>query len=330
MQDNSRLAQRDTWLRSQGFAEFSLTSASADASFRSYWRVKLATQSLVLMDAPPAQEDCRPFVQVANLLKQQGLHVPTIHAKDFGQGFLLLEDLGSQLFSSLAGEDRATHYAQALAALRQMLAVQTESLPVYDASLIHNELALFTDWLLGKHLQIQFSSRQENAWAHTVKQLTAKMRQQPQVFVHRDYHCRNLMVSEPNPGIIDFQDAVRGPITYDLVSLLRDCYVTLPVELVDRWCRQHHQHCLDLQLTDVDYTTWRQWFDWTGIQRHLKAAGIFCRLKHRDGKSSYLRDVPRIFEYLLSVGGHYPEFDWLCELVDTQLMPAFAESACGR
>ena len=233
-----RSVARNQWLINQGWKDFTIQAASADASFRSYWRVqgmyKARPQCHILMDAPPAQENSKPFVEVAALLREAGLHSPQIYAEDIKMGFLLLEDLGSIDFADLEPAARESHYQDALNALLQAQSISCEALPAYTKTLLHDEMQLFSEWLLGKHLAIAIEGEQAQQWNSTLQLLCDNALEQPQVFVHRDYHSRNLMVTQYNsPGIVDFQDAVRGPITYDLVSLLRDCYWRCPTQLRD-------------------------------------------------------------------------------------------------
>ena len=263
--------------------------------------------TLIAMDAPPDKEDCRPFVAIAARMRSAGLHVPEIFEQDLALGFLLLEDLGSRSYlAALNPETVEPLYAAALAALlRLQTRAPVTGLPRYDRDLLSREMGLFSDWLLGEHLGLKPSREEQGMLATTFERLIDNALAQPVVCVHRDYHSRNLMLVEAeNPGVIDFQDAVAGPVTYDLVSLLRDCYVRWPGERVDAWVAEYYRaaHAAGL-LVGVDEAGFLELFDLTGVQRHLKAAGIFARLNHRDGKPGYLGDIPRTLGYVVEVGG---------------------------
>jgi aminoglycoside/choline kinase family phosphotransferase len=299
-----------------------------DASFRRYFRVTLASRAYIVMDAPPEKENCRPFVDIAQRLQASGLNAPRIVASDLEQGFLLLTDLGSQLYLSALNEETQVEnlYSDALAALEIMQTrTYSEGLPLYDHALLHREMDLFTNWLVEKHLNLSLSSADQDSLEQCFKLLSREALSQPQVFVHRDYHSRNLMViPQHNPGILDFQDAVKGPVTYDLVSLLRDCYIAWPHERVNGWAKHYYKQVQQAGILEgvVDETEFLRWFDWMGIQRHLKASGIFARLYHRDGKAGYLKDIPRTLNYIVEVGRHYPEMAFLQALVSERVLPA--------
>jgi aminoglycoside/choline kinase family phosphotransferase len=301
-----------------------LISITNDASFRRYFRVAVNDISYVVMDAPPDKENCAPFVDVAQRLQMSGLNTPQIVASYLEQGFLLLTDLGSQLYLSALNEETQVEnlYGDALQALMVMQTrTESDNLPLYDHHLLHREMDLFTDWLVSKHLNLSLIAGERANLDKCFELLSASALSQPQVFVHRDYHSRNLMVvSQNNPGILDFQDAVKGPITYDLVSLLRDCYIAWPRERVNGWAKYY---CTQIQhiLNDVSETQFLRWFDWMGIQRHLKASGIFARLYHRDGKSGYVRDIPRTLNYIVEVTVDYPELATLHELISKRVLP---------
>lgn len=314
-----------------GFAELAgreVAVASSDASFRRYFRVTTATGSRIVMDAPPDREDCRPFVRVAGYLERMGLNGPRVLEADYEQGFLLLTDLGSTLY--LDALRRNPRDADALYgdALRALATMQSEGmrfrqqLPAYDRRLLAFELSLFRDWLCGRHLDLGMTDSDEEAWQSCCEFLVADALSQPTVFVHRDYHSRNLLVTDhDNPGILDFQDAVNGPLTYDLVSLLKDCYIRWPASQVHDWAMSFFSS-LDASVTgDLDAAAFWRHFELMGVQRHLKAAGIFARLLHRDGKSSYLRDVPRTLEYVSEVAPRYGQLAFLGRLVDERCLP---------
>jgi aminoglycoside/choline kinase family phosphotransferase len=307
------------WARQQlGWPSASLTPASADASFRRYFRIQHNSESYVLMDAPPEREDCEPFVHVSQLLLKLGLHAPEILARDIKQGFLLLSDLGSRLYLDELDESNVDRlYGDALGALAtlQSCGPFDSSLPPYDRELLMFEMSLFKDWLLGTHLGLSLDVSEQAQLQQVFELLAETALQQPRVCVHRDYHSRNLMVSDfHNPGILDFQDAVIGPMTYDLVSLLRDCYINWPRPRVEAWASGYYELARQtgiLRSDQADEQRFLRWFDWMGVQRHLKAAGIFARLNHRDDKPGYLNDIPRTLGYVQDVTSRYPELDIL-------------------
>ena len=280
------------------------------------------------MDAPPPQEDCRPYIRVAGYLEAMQLNAPRVLEADLDNGFLLLTDLGSrQYLRQLLAEpesaallyDDALH---ALAAMQQGGVAYQSALSPYDEKLLRFELSLFHDWLCQKHLGIDFSVAEESAWQQVCDLLVHGALDQPQVFVHRDYHSRNLMVTgDNNPGILDFQDAVEGPLTYDLVSLLKDCYVKWPEQQIADWAAAFYAG-LDATTRDrVDEQHFMRDFELMGVQRHLKAAGIFARLNHRDGKPGYMQDIPRTLSYILDVGARHPELESLIRLIQTRCLP---------
>ncbi len=282
------------------------------------------------MDAPPPQEDCRPFVQISEYLEMMGLNSPRVLKADLERGFLLLSDLGSlQYLSAIERkpERAAPLYMDAIDAL---LVMQTKGrevqgeLPRYDDALLRFEVSLFHDWLCERHLQISFSDDEEKKWRECCDALVDNALNQPQVFVHRDYHSRNLMVTDfNNPGILDFQDAVEGPITYDLVSLLKDCYIKWPVAQVLQWALYFHEYSAIAALRERDQ--FLREFSLTGVQRHLKAAGIFARLLHRDGKSGYLKDVPRTLGYIVDIAPRYEALHFLGDFIKQRVLPALRE-----
>lgn len=285
------------------------------------------------MDAPPPQEDCRPFVRVAAYLEAMRLNAPRVIEADIERGFLLLSDLGSTHFLEVLRKDPSAAevlYADAIHALAELQEKGTdyqESLPPYDEELLRFELSLFHDWLCMRHLGVEFGGEREAAWQRLCDLLIGNALAQPRVFVHRDFHSRNLMYTrENNPGILDFQDAVQGPLTYDLVSLLRDCYLRWPVERVYAWMREflaRRERSLD---QDIDEAVFLRWFDLMGVQRHLKAAGIFARLNHRDGKPDYLADVPRTLAYVVEHGASYPELAWLVDFIRREVLPGLEQA----
>ncbi len=284
------------------------------------------------MDAPPPQEDCLPFVRVAGYLEAMNLNAPRVIDADLDRGFLLLTDLGTRLYLNELTDNPSsapTLYADAIGALlvmqREGAAFQA-ALPPYDEALLRFEMSLFHDWLCGTHLGIHLDAAEERAWQALCDMLTDNALNQPQVFVHRDYHSRNLMVSpHGNPGILDFQDAVEGPLTYDLVSLLKDCYVRWPAEDVWRWALDFYEQLDDTLQTRIDVTLFRRYFELMGVQRHLKAAGIFARLNHRDGKPGYMADVPRTLGYIVDVGDDYEELGFVTALIKERVLPGLGD-----
>ncbi|MCU0974218.1 MAG: phosphotransferase [Burkholderiales bacterium] len=303
-------------------AAFSLEPASADASFRRYFRVRFADgASLIAMDAPPAHEDCRPFVLVAGLLAAAGLNAPRVEAQDLGQGFLLLTDLGSTTYLAAMNADRnlATElFDDATSALvRWQLASRPDTLPLYDAALLRRELDLFPDWYVSRHLGVELTPAQRAVLERTFALVIAANLAQPQVFVHRDYMPRNLMVCDPNPGILDFQDAVYGPISYDVASLFRDAFVSWDEENVLDWTVRYWEKARKAGLpVPGDFAAFYRDFEWMGLQRHLKVLGIFARLKYRDGKTGYLEDTPRFVAYVRAVAARYRALQPLLVLFD--------------
>jgi len=310
-----------------------LELASGDASFRRYFRVHAAGgASYIAMDAPPAKEDCRPYVRVARAFRAVGLNVPEIIAEDLAQGFLLVSDLGDRLYLD-ALNDRTVErlYGDAMQALQRLQRdANTAGLPPYDASLLHREMELFREWYLGRHLGIPLAAREHAVLDRAFECLAAAALEQPRVAVHRDYHSRNLMVTAANnPGILDFQDAVVGPVTYDLVSLLRDCYVAWPRERVESWAHEYRGRANRAGVpVGEDASRFLRWFDLMGVQRHLKAIGIFARLNLRDGKPNYLRDIPRVLAYVIDVAARYPQLGELGELAAG--LPTATDGAAGK
>ena len=320
-----RLAALKHWLtEAAGLTGFDIEPASDDASFRRYFRVYHNGDSLIAMDAPPDREDSHPFVHVAGLLDELGLHVPRILARDFEQGFFLVTDLGSRVYlDELNAQTVERLYGDALGALVTMQACgpRDNTLPPYDRTLLMAEMSLFRDWYLGEHLGLALSDSQQQTLVQVFELLADAALEQPRVCVHRDYHSRNLMVTESNnPGILDFQDAVIGPVTYDLVSLLRDCYIAWPREQVEDWAMGYYNLAVQSGVLKEEHEDeFLRWFDWMGVQRHLKATGIFARLNHRDGKPGYLGDIPRTLGYVRDVCARYAPLAPLGELVDEVL-----------
>ncbi|WP_047532764.1 aminoglycoside phosphotransferase family protein [Methylotenera sp. N17] len=315
-----RKQQLEAWLQQVlGNDDFTLTTASADASFRRYFRVHTASRTMIAMDAPPPQEDCRPFVRIAKLLLAAELNVPEILAEEIQLGFLLLSDLGDTTYLSVLNVENAPRlYGDATQALIKMqLASQPDALPLYDEALLTREMQLFPDWYLVKHLNVVLDEAQTKVLQQTFALLNQNILAQAKVTVHRDYHSRNLMVCDHNPGILDFQDAVYGPITYDLVSLLKDAYIVWDEEQVIDWVARYWQSAKKAGLpVSADFGEFYRDFEWMGAQRHIKVLGIFARLYHRDGKDGYLKDMPLVMAYLRKVCGRYVELKPMLKLLN--------------
>lgn len=312
-----RQAQLVNWLKNVlQQTEIKLTTASADASFRRYFRVHLGSphlghSTLIAMDAPPAQEDCTAFVKIDHLFLEAGLNVPQIIAQDLEQGFLLLGDLGDDTYlSQLQPSIASKLYGDATDSLIKLqLASKPNVLPDYDEALLTREMQLFPDWYVTKHLQLELTSEQQLVLNNTFAVLNKNILSQAQVYVHRDYHSRNLMLTqENNPGVLDFQDAVYGAITYDLVSLLKDAYIGWEEEQIIDWTVRYWQPAKKAGLpVPEDFSEFYRDFEWMGAQRHIKVLGIFARLYHRDGKESYLKDMPLVMMHLRKVCERYVE-----------------------
>jgi len=317
--------------------EWRMEPASADASFRRYFRIFLAKRSLIVMDAPPELEDCRPFVDVAKRLHRVGVHVPAVLEQNLEEGYLLLSDLGSvSYFDILSGPSIASAYDDALETLALIQArTPTEGLPAYDRSRLMSELELFPEWFLARHLRRTLSAEERGSLDEIFAVLCQACLEQPQVFVHRDYHCRNLMLCKDqafkgkrNPGVLDFQDAVSGPLMYDLVSLCRDVYVDWPQTTIEGWIDRfalgitHGSDYANIHLNDL-----RRWFRLTAAQRLLKVAGIFARLFHRDRKARYLGDLPLTLKHLFGVCAQEPELEVLGRLLKSWHLPHALDSA---
>ena len=292
--------------------------ASSDASFRSYWRVFSQQQTHIIMDAPPEHEDCHPFITVSQILAETGVLVPEVIAKDLKQGFMLLTDLGSiQYLSVLNSNNYKTLYLDAINALHLIQSkADYRNIPPYDASLLNQEVHLFDQWFIEKHLDISLTDSQRKILENAYNVLINNALDQPQTFVHRDYHSRNLMFTQNNnPGILDFQDAVYGPVTYDLVSLLRDCYIAWGDTIIYPLVDDFRKHYTTIYNTQISQEQWYKWFDLMGVQRHLKAIGIFCRLNYRDNKPAYLKDINRTFCYVKNVCKKHEELHAFHDLI---------------
>lgn len=332
---DSRLQQLERWLADIfGGREFDIAVASADASFRRYFRVTHRGDTLIAMDAPPDKEDMEPYVRIASMLVDVGVNAPRVLHRDSARGFLLNSDLGSRTYlAELADRSKADRlYGDALTALVQIQSRGEEharTLPPYDAPVLRREMALFPEWFCARHLGLTLAADEAVMLESTFEVLIAQALRQPRVFVHRDYHSRNLMVGDgarygANPGILDFQDALHGPITYDLVSLLRDCYIEWPQERVRAWVAQFRDEAAAAGLVvGGSLDEFQRWFDFMGVQRHLKVLGIFARLFHRDGKPGYLKDLPLTLAYVRGAIALHAELAPLERFIAERIVPAF-------
>ena len=333
MSSSDRAADRLAWTRAVlGDPSLTLEPASSDASFRSYWRTHAKGGSVIVMDSPPAQEDPAPWVEIGGRLRAAGLHVPAVLAQDLVQGFLLIEDLGHRLYLPELDEASVDAlYGQAIDALLRIQAgVDGTSLPPYNHAFLQRELELMPEWFLQRHLGYTPECEDWDVIEQAFTVLLHNAAEQPRVFVHRDFHSRNLLVVDTpagdpallwNPGIIDFQGALHGPLAYDLASLLRDCYISWDEARVEQWVDAYRQRAQQAGLLDamIERERFRRWFDLIGLQRHLKVLGIFCRLWYRDGKRGYLNDLPLVWQYTREVGRRYPETAPLIALVERVL-----------
>jgi aminoglycoside/choline kinase family phosphotransferase len=331
---DSRLANLTQWvIEDLGFDGATIAPASVDASFRRYFRVTLGEDSYIAMDAPPDKEDSGPFLKVARILGAMNLHVPIVLARDMERGFLLLTDLGSRQYLDVLPEDGAADrlYRDALEALRTMQTTPVpaaQSLPRYGRALLLREMELFPEWFLVRHLGFAIAAHERAMLDRLFDSLVSVALEQPATFVHRDYHSRNLLVTPlNNPGILDFQDAVWGPVTYDLASLLKDCYIAWPPARVREWVLEYREKLLAAGFElRADPEQFMRWFDLTGLQRHIKVLGIFARLFYRDGKSQYLRDLPRVLGYARDTAARYAETeefaDFIVKRIDLEFQDA--------
>ncbi|AZC25695.1 aminoglycoside phosphotransferase family protein [Pseudomonas sessilinigenes] len=311
----------------QGWGEVppaTLVAASSDASFRRYFRWQGADRSFVVMDAPPPQENCKPFVDIAGLLASSGINVPKIYAQDLTRGFLLLNDLGNQTYLDVIDEHNADGLfedaLQALLAFQQL--PMSAPLPSYDVALLRRELELFPEWYVGRELGIVMDEQQRQQWQRASDLLIDSALAQPKVLVHRDYMPRNLMLSQPNPGVLDFQDAVYGPVTYDITCLFKDAFLSWPEPRVRGWLDTYWSQARGAGIpVQEDFEEFLRASDLMGVQRHLKVIGIFSRICHRDGKPRYLADVPRFLAYIEAVLARRPELAELGQLLRSLEQP---------
>lgn len=297
-----------------------LTAASSDASFRRYFRWEGEGRTFIVMDAPPPQENCKPFVDIAHLLSESGINVPIIYAEDLNQGFLLLNDLGQKTYLDVIdGQNADQLFVDAIDALLAYQQLPMDApLPSYDVALLRRELELFPEWYVKRHLGIEFDQAQQASWQQASDLLIESALAQPKVLVHRDFMPRNLMLSEPNPGVLDFQDAVYGPVTYDITCLFKDAFLSWPEARVDAWLRGYWERAAKLGIpVQASVDEFLRASDLMGVQRHLKVIGIFSRICHRDGKPRYLADVPRFFAYIDKVLARRPELNELGTLLSS-------------
>ena len=313
-----------------GTSAFNLKPASEDASFRTYHRLFLKNKTFIVMDAPPEQENCKVFIKITKKLRACDVNVPIIHNVNIEQGFLLLSDLGNDLYLNKLNKSSIYElYSDALSTLVSIqVLVNVGGVDEYDKSLLISEMNLFREWLIEKHLNIKLSDSQVKILTTLFDLLVNNALQQPKVFVHRDFHSRNLMVTkENNPGVIDYQDAVYGPISYDLVSILKDCYIKWPKEEIDKWVDFYLNKLYEEKAQyKINRDEFVRWFDLMGVQRHLKASGIFARLSHRDGKHNFLEDIPRTLSYILDLKETYEELQPICIILEELVLPRLKEN----
>ena len=331
---DSRVTLLRKWLQAElGLGDFTLEKASEDASFRRYFRIGVDGRTWIAMDAPPDKENSEPFLRISTMLRKASVHAPDCYARDLEQGFLLLEDLGNLTYLDELQREPGladTLYRdamQSLALVQSNLVREADTLPGYDQELLDREMAFFTDWLLDRHLGLGPETNISRAATEAFAWIREQVLTQPRVFVHRDYHSRNLMrCDKGNPGVLDFQDAVCGPVTYDLVSLLRDCYISWPEQRVRRWALEFRDMAQELGTPagqgDEQFLSW---FDLMGIQRHLKASGIFARLWYRDGKPAYMSDVPRTLSYIQTIAPRFEPLREFAGLLETEVMSLGAD-----
>jgi hypothetical protein len=316
---DDRRKRAERWAAGEmGWSRWESESISSDASFRRYFRLRHGETTRVVMDAPPEREDTHPFVEIAARLAATGVHVPAVLAHDPEQGLVLLEDLGARPYHHELNERNADDlFDDALAALLRFQGrAETDGLAEYDAALLMRELSLFPDWFLARHWRVEPTETELDAWDLLCATLIRWALDQPRAFCHRDYMPRNLMLAAPNPGIIDFQDAVLGPISYDPVCLFRDAFLSWPVERVDAWLEDYRRRASEAGLpVPDDPELWRRTCDLMGVQRHLKVLGIFARIRYRDGKPKYLEDAPRFFDYLGAAASRNPELEEMENLI---------------
>jgi len=319
-----RKEQLIQWLKKDFFFNISeLVSMGGDAGFRRYFRFVCNNQSFIAVDSPSDKCNNTAFYLIQQRLEKAGICVPKIHCYESELGFFCLSDLGSYLFSnSVNAENMYESYRRAMEVLPILSSLSCEDLPHYDHAFLTMELSLFEEWLLNCHLSITLTIDEKQKLQKCFNLLIDNAVEQPQVFMHRDFHSRNLMLFNNEIAVIDFQDAVRGPITYDIVSLLKDCYIKWPQKEVNKLLDNFIDNIDErLNVTGIPRPQWQKWFDFMGVQRHIKASGIFARLHHRDGKSAYLADIPLTLSYIVEVCSKYPELVFLSKLVENTVLP---------
>ncbi|MCB1756670.1 MAG: phosphotransferase [Gammaproteobacteria bacterium] len=317
--EDARLKQLKRWIFDCGFNADSLQPASADASFRRYFRLADGDSSWIVMDSPPEHNDNQPFLAISRRLENAGINAPVVERHDLQAGFILLGDLGSRHYLDVLDQSNAAAlYADAIRTIVDMQSrVDTDGLALYDEQALRAEMQLFPEWFVGTYKGLSLNRRQQDCLEATFALCVSSALEQPAAFVHRDYHSRNLMYLEQrNPGVLDFQDAVRGPLTYDIVSLLKDCYISWPEEFVYSLLEDFRRQLVREQGIAADRQTFERWFDLMGLQRHLKVLGIFCRLNFRDGKPAYMNDLPLVFRYVERVCRKYPALAEFHQLLD--------------
>jgi aminoglycoside/choline kinase family phosphotransferase len=330
---DSRLEMLTRWVSEDlGFSDGSIAPASADASFRRYFRVTRGADTYIVMDAPPDKEDLAPFLKVGRILNEIGVNAPAVLARDSARGLLLLSDLGTELYlDALRGPLAADRlYGDALRALREIQTADAAlgaGLPRYSHELLMREMELMPEWFLERHLGLTPSAPQRQMLNLLFDALSQAASSQPAVIVHRDYHSRNLLVTaQHNPGILDFQDAVVGPVTYDVASLLKDCYIAWPAPRVREWVLEYRESLLERGVAAGSAAQFLRWFDLIGLQRHIKVLGIFARLYYRDGKPGYLKDLPRVLDYAREAAAAYAETAAFADFIGTLIDARFAEA----
>jgi aminoglycoside/choline kinase family phosphotransferase len=316
----------ENWINTiHNCANFTLTPLAGDASFRRYFRLNTAQKSMIVMDAPPESEPITPFVTIGNILKNNGVNTPSIEAVEIEQGFVLLQDFGDELFLNVVDTQNADFlYKKSLDTLILMQNCPYEDLPHFGAAFMQQELGLFITWFIDQFLKIKLSNDDKNIIDTLFSTLVTEINKAPQAFIHRDFHSRNLMVIAADPleiGVLDFQDAMQGPITYDLVSLLKDCYISWPIEQIDAWVEYFYQQ--SSLVTYFSIEDFRKSFDYCGFQRHLKVLGIFCRLYLRDNKPGYLKDLPLVFKYVVDGLQNYPQLSSFTDFMINKITPVF-------
>lgn len=336
-QTDLRLSLLSSWLNQYFGQEVNVSLICGDASFRRYFKLTVKNNHYIVADSPVTLVPIAPFIAIAKAYHQAGVLVPEVVHYCLKQGFVLQTNVGDeQLLSILKNDNVAGYYQQALDLLVPITGVtqyhnaegDSQSLPLYDSVFVEKELTIFTEWLIGAHLQYDLSQVESTMLNDCFQQLIVNVEAQPKMGMHRDFHSRNLLMNHDMPGlerlaVIDFQDAVIGPITYDAVSLLRDCYVRWPENIVNSLMRYHYQLLMKHELIDhnADFSVYQQWFDLMGLQRHIKAAGIFARLKLRDGKAGYMADIPLTLQYIVDIAGRYPSLKSLSQWVEEVVLP---------